>query len=312
MSLIKNKIDTILSNIDFENIKDHPNILIAARFWEEDRYEAAKICYKFMRYIDDLIDDRKADGNAFSCLEKQLLTDKVNNWIDCLDGSNSEDPFIKVVSDTISRYKIPLVFFRNFARSMIYDINHDGFETFENFLDYAEGASNGPASVFVHLNCLRRTNGSYMPWPFDIGDIARPCAIFSYIVHIIRDFQKDQNNHLNYFALEPLKRNGLELQDLQNIAKGGDIPDGFRNVIAEYCEIAQEYRYATKKMLDMLDSQLEPRYLLSLHIIYNLYNMVFERIDSKKGGFTTSELNPTPEELKNRVLRVIQEKQHLF
>ena len=58
------RLDTksIIKNIDFNAIKDHPNILIAAGFWEEERFDAAKICYKFMRKIDDLIDDRKALG----------------------------------------------------------------------------------------------------------------------------------------------------------------------------------------------------------------------------------------------------------
>ena len=31
--------------LDFHKIIDHPNILIAANFWDEDRYCAAKSCY---------------------------------------------------------------------------------------------------------------------------------------------------------------------------------------------------------------------------------------------------------------------------
>ena len=42
----------IFHSIDFHKIIDHPNILIAANFWEEERFCAAKICYKFMRAID--------------------------------------------------------------------------------------------------------------------------------------------------------------------------------------------------------------------------------------------------------------------
>jgi hypothetical protein len=33
--------------------------------------------------------------------------------------------------------------------------------------------------------------------------------------------------------------------------------------------------------------------------------MVFERIDIKKGSFTTEELNPTPEETRQRVYETI-------
>ncbi|MDO9040372.1 MAG: hypothetical protein Q7U65_03260, partial [Bacteroidota bacterium] len=51
----------IFDSIDFEKIVDHPNILIAAHFWDKERYQAAKNCYKFMRAIDDLIDDYKTE-----------------------------------------------------------------------------------------------------------------------------------------------------------------------------------------------------------------------------------------------------------
>lgn len=46
---------------------------------------------------------------------------------------------------------------------------------------------------------------------------------------------------------------------------------------------------------------MEPRYQLSLEIIFDLYLMVFERINVDKGSFTSLELNPTPEETRKRV-----------
>ena len=45
---------SIFNTIDFEKIIDHPNILIAAAFWDDKRYKAARICYKYMPAIDDL------------------------------------------------------------------------------------------------------------------------------------------------------------------------------------------------------------------------------------------------------------------
>ena len=89
------EIDRIISSIDFDNIQKHPNILIAASFWDEKRYHAAKVCYKFMRMIDDLIDDRKAEGDEISCLERDELSKKVNSWIDCLEATSDSDPFYR-------------------------------------------------------------------------------------------------------------------------------------------------------------------------------------------------------------------------
>lgn len=39
----------IFNSIDFHKIIDHPNILVAANFWNQERFRAAKTCYQFMR-----------------------------------------------------------------------------------------------------------------------------------------------------------------------------------------------------------------------------------------------------------------------
>lgn len=298
------EINRIISNIDFENIQKHPNILIAASFWNEKRYHAAKVCYKFMRMIDDLIDDRKALGDEISCLEQAELSEKVKGWIDCLQTMPESDPFYTELIQTISTFKIPLQLFHNFAKSMLYDISHDGFSSMENFLEYAEGASVAPASIFVHLCCLSEEDGEYLIPNYNIVDVARPCAIFSYLVHIIRDFQEDQENNLNYFASDILEQNDLQPSDLKEIAHGGPVPDSFRNVIKVYKDLARKYQNQTLQEIQNQSSKLSSRNLFSLKVIYELYKMVFDRIDIENGNFTTRELNPTALEIREKVVEL--------
>jgi phytoene/squalene synthetase len=192
-----------------------------------------------------------------------------------------------------------------FAKSMIYDINNDGFPTLDSFLEYAGGASVAPASIFVHLNGLQKINGRYEAPQFDVKWAASPCAIFSYAVHIIRDFQKDQLNNLSYFADDLILKNGLTRQKLRKFAEGKSVNGNFRNLIKDYYILADEYRLKTYDIIREIRPLLEPRYQLSLEIIFDLYLMVFERIDLRKGKFTTEELNPSPEETKERVHNVI-------
>ena len=188
---------------------------------------------------------------------------------------------------------------------MIYDINNIGFATYNDFLIYAEGASVAPASLFVHLCCLQKEDGEYITPSFDIIEVARPCALFSYMVHIMRDFQKDQLNNLNYFAIDILKKNRLIPSDLRRMANGEPVTENFRNVIKEYYIRAEQYRVKTQEEIKKLTAKIEARYLLSLHIIYNLYLQVFEHIKISTGSFTTEELNPSPLEIKTRVIEVI-------
>jgi phytoene synthase len=295
----------IFNSIDFNKIIDHPNILIAANFWDDDRFCAAKTCYRFMRAIDDLIDNYKAANSMIAAEKRKEFIADVNEWLKTIIISEDCNPEKVELIKTIERFNIPLWPLETFAKSMIYDINNDGFESFEAFLDYAQGASVAPASVFVHLSGLISKNGNYKNPSFDIKEAATPCAIFSYLVHIIRDFQKDQFNNLNYFADDLISKNGLTRQDLNNIAHGGPVPDGFRNLIREYYSLADEYRKKTHNIIRKIGPAMEPRYQLSLEIIFSLYLMVFERIDVENGSFTSFELNPTPEETKKRVWETI-------
>ncbi|MCD4731476.1 MAG: squalene/phytoene synthase family protein, partial [Bacteroidales bacterium] len=197
--------------------------------------------------------------------------------------------------------------FHVFAKSMIYDINNTGFDTFDDFIHYAEGASVAPASVFVHLCCLNEELQEYVYPTMNLMDIARPCAIFSYLVHIIRDFQIDQQNNLNYFANDILQKNNLTPDDIKMMSNGTPITTNFRKVIAEYVVQAEHYRLETEKVIENITPFLSQHYLLSLKIIYNLYLQVYNRIDIEKGTFTTQELNPTSEEIKKKVIQISEE-----
>ncbi len=297
----------LFERIDFKRIIDHPNILIAAAFWEEDRYLAARICYKYMRAIDDLIDCYKSVHTIIADNEKEKFLEKVQSWISQIRNQDAAASANHELLETIRNFMIPAWPLENFARSMIYDINHTGFRTIDDFIEYSQGASVAPASIFVHLNGLTKIGDAYQSPAFDVRSAATPCAIFSYIVHIIRDFQKDQNSHLNYFADDVLQKNALSHDDLTKIAAGAPIPSGFRSMIGTYYDLAAIYRDKTFEVISQISPLLEPRYKLSLQIIFSLYLMVYERINVEKGSFTAEELNPTPEEVRKRVYETITE-----
>ncbi|HET6557797.1 MAG TPA: squalene/phytoene synthase family protein [Prolixibacteraceae bacterium] len=297
----------IFHSIDFKKIIDHPNILIAARFWEPERYQAAKNCYKFMRAIDDLIDHHKTEHGSIAQQDKADFETQVVTWISSVADASQDEMTQAELMETVHKFCLPLWPLEAFAKSMIYDIYHDGFPTLQSFIEYAGGASVAPASIFVHLCGLTKKDGKYKPPMFDVKRVSTPCAIFSYLVHIIRDFQKDHLNNLNYFGDDLMEKNGLNRQRLLHMAQGAPITDGFRELIRELYEVAELYRRETYDMIQEVRPFLEPRCQLSLEIIFTLYQMVFERIDVKKGSFTTQELNPTPQEIKERVWKTIME-----
>ncbi|TFG43977.1 MAG: hypothetical protein E4H43_01025, partial [Bacteroidia bacterium] len=125
----------IFNSIDFNKIIDHPNILIAANFWDNERYCAAKTCYGFMRKIDDLIDNHKATNREIAPGERNEFLMDVNEWLKMIVISDDCNPEKTALINQPPPFTLPLFPLQAFAKSMIYDINNDGFESLKSFLN---------------------------------------------------------------------------------------------------------------------------------------------------------------------------------
>ncbi len=301
MNQTENYQDLLIVDSDFESILTNPILDIAARFWDEDRYQAFKICYKSMREIDDLVDDRKVDGQSFSPAEQISYTRDINELIAGLNKTESGGRTLRMLLEVIQRFKIPLWPWQRLAQAMIYDIKNDGFDSFMTFRRYTEGAAISPASIFMHLCGISKSGNEFSLPKFDICKAARPLAIFSYLVHIMRDYQKDQTRSLNYFPDDILKRHKLTVDEIQNQCKAGIVDDRVRSLFTEYKRLADYYRKRALNSVNKTILFLEPKYQLSLKLIYSLYLQTFDKIDCENGSFSTTELNPTPAEVQQQI-----------
>ena len=98
----------IFNSIDFHKIKDHPNILVAANFWEEERFCAAKTCYKFMRAIDDMIDNHKAKNKLIEPAERKEFVANVDDWLKMIIVSKDCNPMQAELIETVGKFRISL------------------------------------------------------------------------------------------------------------------------------------------------------------------------------------------------------------
>ena len=270
---------------DFSKILTNPILDIAARFWDEDRYTAFRVCYKSMRILDDLVDNPKATAQALSKQEKKQLEQLMSQWIDGLTGNQPFDQLQVSLRKTMNVFEIPAWPWERLAKAMCYDLYHDGFPTLLMFQRYCEGAAIAPASVFMHLCGVRKQSDSFEPPRYDIRKEARALALFSYYVHIIRDVEKDLNDNLIYFPNDVLHHFKIPC-DLAYLRKQITGPENkFRQLIRFYKNIADYFREKALGQLHSLGPRLEPRYQLSLQMIYTLYNQIFEKIEPETGYF---------------------------
>ena len=287
--------------LDFRQVLKNPILDIAARLWEDERYEAFKTCYRSMRAIDDLVDGVKSQGGTLSESERVHLASRVNEWVRAIEDGQHNDVYQRRLAETLERFRIPLWPWRKLAESMIYDIYHNGFSTFQDFLTYSAGAAVAPGSVFTFLCGVRKVDGEYHPPPFDAQEVSRSTALYCYLIHIIRDFQKDQNENLNYFSDDLMAEYGLNTSKLREMAAGGKVSAGLRSLMGRYVKLAEVYGRESRDALEKISPHLEPRYQLSLKVLHSLYDQILERVDVLNGSYTAAELNPSPEEIDERI-----------
>ncbi|KAA3633494.1 MAG: hypothetical protein DWP97_09095 [Calditrichaeota bacterium] len=301
MDNTKLKYPNFYAQPDFEKILTNPILDIAARFWDDDRYEAFQVCYRSMRVIDDLVDDRKEKEIEMSASEKKELESLINHWMIQFEKNQPIDDFQKELLDIKHKFNIPLWPWQRLAKSMIFDIYHIRFDSFLTFLRYTEGAAISPASIFMHLCGVSKSGTKYKQPVFDIRYAARYLALFSYLVHIMRDFEKDQKRSLNYFAFDLMQKNNLTDSELRNAALRSKISGNIRQLFQQYYDIAHYYQNKSRKLVNEIQPSLQDRYQLSYELIFQLYSQIFDRIDTKNGTFTENELLPSAAERKSRI-----------
>jgi phytoene synthase len=95
--------------------------------------------YGFARYADDIVDDldpatdAHERGARFEAWSEQFLQS--------LQAGISEDPIIRAVIDTISRWRIPTGYFADFLRSMRMDLTVTEYETYDDLAAYMWGSA---------------------------------------------------------------------------------------------------------------------------------------------------------------------------
>lgn len=294
-----------VADIPFEEILTNPILDIGARFWDKERYRAFRVTYRSMRVLDDFVDNRKATGKPLGKLERFAFEREISKWTKAMVEQKPKNDTQRELLDILNEFALPLWPWKRLVKAMKFDLEHDGFPSLLQFMRYCEGAAIAPASVFMHLCGLTKEGDKYSAPEFDIRKAARPLALFSYFVHIIRDFEKDQKNGLIYFADDLLARFDLSRDDLIRAAEQNEATPNFRRLIAFYRQTADYFRNRARIMLDSLQPELESRYQLSLEIIYALYFQIFERIDAERGSFSTAALNPTPDEVQVAIDQVV-------
>ncbi len=260
--------------------KGTPNLYLAANFLKPGaKFQAFLSSYAVMRIVDDLVDDGRAAGEM-SEERKTEISAHLDQFAKLFDTEFSllESLMPPDLRKSIKQFAIPSWPFTFLAKSMKFDLHNDRFESMEQFLSYSEGAAVSPAAIFMHLAGSTETEPGQFAIPkFDIKEAARPLALFSYLVHILRDFKKDFSSGakpLIYFDMTSCEKFYVTEDMMAEIVASGTQPLKFTKLVQYLFSLVTKYQVASRRMIDSLQSELPTDGLFSLNLIYELYSAV--------------------------------------
>ena len=184
----------------------------------------------------------------------------------------------------MARFPFPRSLWRNFFLAMHRDVDQARFDTYRDFLDYTEGASVAPTSIYLVLVAAADAAGTgvyLLPEGFDLIRCGRQLGVFSYLAHILRDMALDLETGergLLYVAREDLARFGLDEATLREDLARRRARQPLRELAAELARRARAARDRGVAYLDGLDGRLAPDCAFILEIILAIYDRALDKL----------------------------------
>ena len=281
---------------------DLNNLYISSCFFKDpEKYSAFCAFYAVMRVVDDRIDDLPS-RTGLSAEDRRAEHDVVRAWEEGVAACYANGPrdqstldrcahgqagaLLDSVAISLRSFRVPSVLWEDFFRAMHRDIDRPRFESWREFIDYTEGASVAPTTVYLFLIASRQdsTGDHYgLPGSFDLDHCGHHLGVFAYLGHIVRDLAEDLSTGqegLLYFAHDDMEAHGVTERTLfDDLARQEASPET-RALVADLIGRAREHLAQGRGLLRGAESWMEEDCLFILELIITMYERVIDKIES--------------------------------
>lgn len=305
--------------------RDLNNLYRASSYFEDrDKYRAFCTYYALMRVVDDRIDglhtrlglsdqERRAEHKVVSAWDAGVRISYQDRIVpkpivqQC--GFANAQSLLDSFAASMKLFRPPRALWNNFFRSMHWDLDHERFDTWPEFLSYAEGASVAPTTIYLFLVASQRGGVvvSSLPAGFDVMECGRQLGIFAYLAHILRDFVEDLqrgDNGLIYVCSEDMRACGVSEQLLFKDVEQGESSDATRRLVAELLARARTFLSSGRVLMTRLSGRLGRDCEFILDLIVTMYDRVLEKIEASSFEVMGTDHRLTPEE-KEAIVREV-------
>ena len=281
--------------------KDQNNLYITSLFFKDSiKYKAFCAYYAVMRIVDDRVDnllltvylDKKLIDRELKVIdawEQVIILCHLGIFPTALQLEACDFDEARAVCESLieafQNIPTPIKLWKNFFDAMRSDIKADEFESWSDFLSYAEGTTVAPTTIYLLLIAVQHNDANNLyklPKEFDLLKCGHYLGIFAYLGHIIRDLAEDIKYTTARLCItrEDMVQHDITLEKLRNEVFMQEASSSTRNLVIEIIQRARNYllkgRTLTLQMQDFLE--LDCRFILEL--IIRMYEGIVAKIES--------------------------------
>lgn len=308
--------------------RDHNNLYITSLFFRDRmKYRAFCTFYAVMRLVDDRVDDLPLCGNrSHELCERELGV--LDAWkqvvmschrgihptasqLEACDFSEARAVSVSLIA-AFNNFPVPIKLWTNFFDSMRSDIAGINFSDWSEFLNYAEGATIAPTTIYLFLIAAQynKAKSSYkLTTGFDVSGCGRYLGIFAYLGHIIRDIAEDLNNKTTRICItrEDMLKHGMSMETLRKEVLEGQPSPATRSLVRDLLQRARKYLFKGRALVSQVQDFLESDSRFILELIITMYEQIIKKIEST-GFDPTSRHNKLTWKEKGEIIKSVANK----
>jgi len=281
--------------------KDKNNLSLTSSFFKDKtKYRVFCSYYSLMRVVDDHIDSLPSyDQRSKKLIDEELkfldsweriVTSSIRGIFPdkkllTATGCNEAEAICESFIDSYKTIPVKKKLWTNFFNAMRSDISSNEFATWSDFIDYSEGATVAPTTIYLTL-IASKFNTSMNRYEaeknFDILECGRNLGLFAYLGHIIRGLAKDIREESTRICIsnEDMTAHGLSIDTITKDVFKRQADPKTRNLIMDLLLRAKNYhdngRAIAEEIMDFLESDC--RFILEL--IITIYENIIKKIES--------------------------------
>lgn len=216
---------------------------------EKRQKDAMCAMYAFMRFCDDLSDERGASAAGVERWRAELE--------EALAGRFSENPLWPAFSDAVRRYGIPHDYFYDMIEGVRSDLEPRAIQTFDELYGYCYRVASVVGMTTIHI------------FGFDSPEalkLAEKCGVGFQLTNILRDVREDAGNDRVYIPAEDIERFGADLKSYD---------DRFLSLMRFEADRARAYYEESAPLIGLVHQ----RSRASLWALIEIYRRLLVRIE---------------------------------